>query len=83
MTGVFVIQVRNIKNVVEHKMEKNLEQELLLAEVIVKVTAMERLLVKAGVFTSEQLVTEMQKISEEVMTFIKANAQQIFGGQNN
>jgi len=52
-------------------MEK--EQELLLAEIIVKVNAIERLLIKSGTFTADQLIGEMKKISEEVLNFIKAN----------
>jgi len=51
----------------------NKEQELLLAEIIVKVSAMERLLTKAGVITAEDLTDEMKKISEEVVAFIRAN----------
>lgn len=52
-------------------MEK--EQELLLAEIIVKVNAIERLLIKSGTITADQLIGEMKKISEEVLNFIKAN----------
>lgn len=43
------------------------EQDLLLAEVIIKLAAIERLLVKSGAITSEDLVSEMKKISEEVI----------------
>lgn len=49
------------------------DQEMLLAEIIVKVNAMERLLVKSGIITADQLIDEMKKISEEVLNFIKAN----------
>jgi hypothetical protein len=50
------------------------QDDLLFAEVIVKVAAIERLLVKAGIFTSDQLTNEMKTISEEVMKFVKANS---------
>jgi hypothetical protein len=70
----------NIKNVVEkHKefimaIEKSglTEQTFLLAEVVIKVVAMERLLIKAGIFTSENLNKEMKLISDEVTKFIAA-----------
>lgn len=51
----------------------NKEQEILFAELIVKVSAMERLLTRSGVITSEDMASEMKKISEEVITFIKNN----------
>lgn len=57
----------------------NKEQELLMAEVIIKVAAIERLLTKAGLIKSEDLTEEMKKISEEVMGFITANSEKIFG----
>lgn len=59
------------------------EQDLLLAEMIVKVSAMERLLTKAGVFTSDQLTTEMKAISEEIMAYLNANRDKIFGNKDN
>lgn len=51
----------------------NKEQELLLAEVIVKVSAIERLLIKSGIITANDLTVEMKKISEEVVAFIKSS----------
>ena len=58
------------------------EQDLLLAEVIVKVAAIERLLTKAGIVSTEAITQEMKKISEEVLTFIKANGEQFFGDKD-
>lgn len=65
----------NLSDVVANRKEfyMNKEQELLLAEIIVKVSAMERLLTKSGVITAEDLTGEMKKISEEVVAFIRAN----------
>ena len=60
----------------------NKEQDLLLAEVIVKVAAIERLLTKAGIISTDDLTKEMKKISEEVLTFIKANGEQFFGDKD-
>lgn len=50
------------------------EQDLVLAEVIIKVSAMEKLLVKANIFTPEELTLEMKKISDEVIKYITKNA---------
>ena len=49
------------------------EQDLLLAEVIVKITAMERLLVKSKVILPEDLINEMKQVSEEVLKIIMSN----------
>ena len=56
----------------------NKEQDLLLAELVVKITAIERLLIKSGILSSDDITQEMKKISEEVLTFIKANSDQFF-----
>lgn len=42
------------------------DQAVLLAEAIIKLAAMERLLVKAGVITTDELTAEMQSISKEI-----------------
>lgn len=42
------------------------DQTVLLAEAIIKLAAMERLLVKAGIFTADELTAEMQLISKEI-----------------
>lgn len=47
------------------------EQEFLLTEIVLKISAMERLLVKSGIFTTEQLSEEMSKISKELIEHIK------------
>lgn len=47
------------------------EQEYLLAEVVMKVAALERLLIKAGVFSAEALNNEMKSVSEDVMAFVQ------------
>jgi hypothetical protein len=59
------------------------EQDLLLAEIIVKITAIERLLTKSGIFTSDQLVNEMKAISSEVLSFISNNKEKIFKVKGN
>jgi hypothetical protein len=46
------------------------DQDYLLAEVVVKVAALERLLIKAGIATSEDIIKEMEKISQEVVSFM-------------
>lgn len=48
------------------------EQDLLLAEVIIKVSAIERLLTKSGVIKSSELIHEMKVISEEIMSLVKS-----------
>lgn len=46
------------------------DQEYLLAELAIKVTAIERLLVKAGIVTATEIDVEMKKISQEVINFM-------------
>lgn len=48
------------------------EQEILLAEIVVKVSAIERLLIKSKIINAEELVAEMKKISDEVLKIILA-----------
>lgn len=59
----------------------NKEQDLLLAEIIVKVSAIERLLTKHGIFTADDLTNEMSTISKEIMAFLTANADKFFGNK--
>jgi hypothetical protein len=49
------------------------EQDLLLAEVIIKLSALERLLVKSGIIVSDDLISEMKKISEEIVGIVALN----------
>ena len=57
----------------DEKVKTNLsDQDYLLAEVVVKVAAMERILIKAGITTTDDLVEEMKKISQEVITFMSS-----------
>jgi hypothetical protein len=46
------------------------EQDLALAEVIVKIAAIEKLLIKANIITSAELTAMMKNISEEVLKHI-------------
>jgi hypothetical protein len=49
----------------------NLSQEqYLLAEVVMKVAAIERLLIKHQIINAEELFTEMKTVSEEVIAFV-------------
>lgn len=59
------------------------EQDLLLAEMVIKVLAMERLLTKMGVFTSDQLTAEMKTVSEDAIKYLAANRDKIFGDKDN
>lgn len=45
--------------------------DLLLAETVLKVSAIEKLLVRAGVFTSEELTAEIKNLGSELMKHIK------------
>lgn len=49
----------------------NKEQEILLAELLVKVAALERLLINTNIISAESLVSEMTKVSEEVLILLK------------
>lgn len=48
------------------------DQDYLLAELVVKVAALERLLVKSGIVSSDDLVKEMENISKEVVSFMNS-----------
>jgi predicted RecB family nuclease len=57
----------------DEKVKTNLsDQDYLLAEVVVKLTAIERVLIKAGITTTDDLIEEMKKISQEVVTFMSS-----------
>jgi len=43
------------------------EEDYLLAETVIKLTAIERLLVRAGVITNDELLGEMKKLSQELI----------------
>lgn len=42
------------------------DDTLFMAELFIKISAMERLLVKSGIIKTDELVEEMKKISKEV-----------------
>jgi hypothetical protein len=48
------------------------EQTLLLTETIVKLSALERLLVKSGVITKDELINEIKQIANEISGFVAA-----------
>jgi hypothetical protein len=43
------------------------EEDYLLAETVIKLTAIERLLVKSGILTSNAILDEMKVISQELI----------------
>jgi hypothetical protein len=47
------------------------DQEVLLAEAIMKLASIERLLIKAKVFTEKDMVDEMKIVSDEVIMAMK------------
>lgn len=69
MISVVVEVVKNLKNVV--RINEMKEQDLILAELITKIAAIEKLLIKANVITSSELTLMMKEISEEVLKHIQ------------
>lgn len=53
------------------------EQELALAEVIIRVSAIEKLLVKKGVFTLDELTDEMKEISASLIKIITGSVSKV------
>jgi len=49
------------------------EQDVLLAETIMKMAAIERLLIKSKILIADDITAEMKLISEEVMKALKIN----------
>ena len=47
------------------------DHDILLAETIMKIAAMERLMIKAKVFSEQEMVDEMKKVSDEVIATMK------------
>ena len=52
-------------------------QDLLLAECLIKVAAIEKLLVSKGAFTSDELLLTMQTIAEEVAKIVSKQQQEV------
>ena len=48
------------------------DQEVLLIETVLKVASIERLLIKANVFTEVELTDTMKQLSSEVMSLMKS-----------
>ncbi len=59
--------------------EKISENELLLGEAVMKLAAMERLLIKNNIINQQDLINEMKVISNEVIASIKSKLEK----QNN
>ena len=51
------------------------EQDLALAELIVRVSAIEKILVKKGYFTSDELTEEMKLLTDNIIKVINAGKQ--------
>lgn len=47
------------------------EQQIIMAEIIVKLSAIERILVKNNVIDKDELITEIKTISDEVTKYIQ------------
>lgn len=61
---------------------KDNEQDILLAELMVKVVSIERLLTKLNIISTESLSDEMKKVSDEIMIYVKKNSEAIFGDKD-
>lgn len=74
MIYVFVGRVVNTKNAVENNMPNKIledfREELLLVEVLVRVTVIEKLLIDKGLFTKEEFLEQTSKISSEITEMI-------------
>jgi hypothetical protein len=54
---------------------KQKEQDLLVADLIIRVSALERVLVNKNILTSDDLVKEIKVISEGVIKFLQNKEQ--------
>lgn len=71
--------IKNLKNVVEDKMDKKESQELtidiLLADCLIRLSTIEKLLISKNVFSQEEFAKAMHEISSKITKSIleKAN----------
>ena len=74
MIYVFVGRAASIKNAVENNMSNKIiedfREELLLVEVLVRVTVIEKLLIDNGLLTKEEFLEQTSKISSEITEMI-------------
>lgn len=71
-------QIKNIKNVVVGNMKKineNIERELVITDILLRLTVLERLLISKGVMTQEEFSEATSDIAQKVAKTIlqKAN----------
>jgi hypothetical protein len=80
MIYVFVARIVNIKNAVENNMSNKIEEEfreeILLADALLRLSVIEKLLINKGIFTKEEFLEETSKISSQITQILleKINA---------
>lgn len=77
MIHVYVVLVKNIKSVVEGKMTKKNEftNDMMMADALLRLKALENLLINKGIITQEEFSNEMGTIAAQIAKVIlqKAN----------
>jgi len=70
MIYVFVARIVNIKNAVENNMSNKIEEEfreeILLADALLRLSVIEKLLINKGILTKEEFLEETSKISSQI-----------------
>lgn len=80
MIYVFVARIVNIKNAVENNMSNKIEEEfreeILLADALLRLSVIEKLLINKGILTKEEFLEETSKISSQITQILleKINA---------
>lgn len=67
MISVYVVQIKNLKNVVVNKMDKDeLTSEVLISDLLIRLTALERILINKGLVLPEELALEANNITKTI-----------------
>lgn len=69
----------NMTNEINKLPQQLSEQEMLITETVIKIAAIERLLLKAGVITENGIKEEIKTISQEIIKHITTIKQNISG----
>lgn len=77
MIHVFVVLVRNIRNVVGDNMDKDQEftTEMMIADILLRLKSLENILIAKGVLSEDQYLKEMEKVAQQISKSLLEKAQ--------
>lgn len=75
MNHVFVVLVRNIRNVVGDNMDQEFTTEMMIADILLRLKSLENLLFAKGLITEEEYLKEMEKVAQQISKSLLEKAQ--------